>query len=334
MTKYLFSFGLALICACVFNVTGPVHATDGLAKDQPVNVGSCKGKKKDGNPESPISTSGKTVADGGFGMDLKNTSNNNVRDVHIRVDSPEGAKIRTAIWAGTPPAFVTMTTLPASTLVAHGDLANGSTTAVDLIIEDKDGNVLNNKDVKLSIWWSRGVDHNIWVSATSPDTIGDGDPMVTLVSLEIPDYNVDVVEVEDGVDEADLNMIVLAECHSFRFQKGSLVLSTNGNQKFAMGHLDGEDLVVAAWDEDGEQVTSQQRVSFSNPRIDVRGNFVVDVERNQDDDLHLVIVITNLRLTGLDSRDFDAPVKVSFSGAAIGGGCLHDLYDIAIVTSD
>lgn len=326
--KQLACVGAAIMLLASAGIGLAHAANDGLVDDAPVTVGTTKGKDRDGDPKNPTTTSGRTESDGGLGLDLKNDSNRTAKDVHVRVDKPADAEITTAVWSGDG-NFVMQST--GNTLVAHGSLPHGDTAALELIIEDKDGNPLDKKDVKLSIWWTRGANHNIVLSATSPDTIGAGDPMTALSSLGIPGYTENVVQVSDGTDEADLNVVVLAECHGFRFQEGSLVVSTNEGQSFAMGTLGGDELEVSAWDEDGNQVTTQQRISFSDPRIDVDGNFVIDVDRAQDDDKHIVIVIRNLRVTGMNTRAVDDPITVSFSGAAIGGGSLDDLYDIVEV---
>lgn len=334
------TFAQLILGILALNMLAAPNAADriGLAKDAPVAVKSTNGKDKNGKPLSPTKVSGKLAEDGGFGMDLKNEGGETAKDVHIKVIKPADAVITTVEWAGTPAPFTTVTALPAAEVDSHGTLSNGGVVGVDLLVRKSGAPPTTYPEgtaVEFEIWWTRGVNHNIIVSATSPDTIGSSDPMITLASLGIPGFNVAPAEIPEGQAQGDLNMIVLAECHGFRFQKGSLVLSTDGNQGFAMGHLDGEELVVAAYDETGRAVTSQTRVSFSSPRIDVNGNFVVDIERNQSDDLHIVIVIKNLRLTRANEREKNGrPIKVSFSGAAIGGGCIKDNYTIATIVGE
>jgi hypothetical protein len=324
---------LLVAAAMVLSTVVVIQAQNpGRVRDNPVQVGNSKGGEGPTPPRSPATTSGRTTASGGLILDLNNASTVHASDVHIRVDSPRGAMVSSLNFPGGE--FEAHNTLPAGTaegrIPASGNpVAPGTVVPVDIVVVDKDENPLDQSQVSLSIWWSRGPNFDIWVSATSGNRIGNAEPLTTLASLGITNYNVSPVQVLEGTEQPiDLNLIVLAECHNFRFQEGCLVVTAEGTPTFI---IDEDKTHIEAWDEQGNQVVSQSRVSFSNLRIDDFGNFVFNVERDNTDDLHIVIVIRGLKITNLEGVLADWSVPVSFGGAALGGGCIHSLYDIVTI---
>jgi hypothetical protein len=326
---------LLIAAAMVLSAVVVIQAQNpGKVRDNPVQVGLSKGGEGPTPPGSPTTTRGRTTASGALIMDLNNASPLSASDVHIRVDSPRGAKVSSVNFPGGQFAVHNQQGLPAATaegrIPAGGNpVPPGTVVPVDIVVVDKDDNPLEQQQVSLSIWWSRGPNFDIWVSATSGNRIGNAAPLTTLASLNITNYNVSPVQVLKGTNQpVDVNLIVLAECHDFRFQEGCLVVSAEGTPTFI---IDEDKTHIEAWDEQGNQVVSQSRVSFSNLRIDDFGNFVFNIERDRTDQHHIVIVIRGLKITNLEGVLADWSVPVSFGGAALGGGCIHSLYDIVTI---
>lgn len=323
------------LCAAIAMVAAAVVTTDGqvqpgLVQDAPVEVrlgngGVGKVPKKYG-----ARTSGTTTSTGGLAIDIQNKTGRAARDLLIKVHRPPGGKIKNISFPDGQ--FQNTQTLPSESAYAvvpgGGDsVEDGDKVAIDLQIEDKNGNNWSGP-VTLEITLSRPQleGDDIWLSATDDIYIGDGDPIASIASLGISGFDTSPVQVVAGNSSADLNMLVLAECHGFRFRSGSMVISVSGNPKF---DITG-DTVIEAWDESGDQVTSQTRVSFSGLRIDADGNFVFDMTRKQDDDKHIAIVIRGLGITNL-SETVGASFAVTFSGAPIRGDCLDNLYEIVSI---
>ena len=323
----VFAVPVFLVCSVVIFAADP-----GATATNPVGVGVA-GSSKDTppKPKSPTAFRGNTNGPGALGFDVKNSSEKTARDFHLRIVFPPGAKISDI--AMDPPWVVNTSSgesvdakIPAGTAGAAPD----SVHPVDIEVEDKDGNPLSNTEVKLEAWWTRGINNNIIICATSPDSIGDGDPVATIASLSIPGYSATTPSVPETTPSVMLNPLVLAERDGYRFDNGDIVVNPSGNAVFA---IELDQTTVEAYDQNGDLVTSQTRVSFSDLRIDSRGNLVFSMTRNPDDKLHLVIMIRGAKLSSLSGESRSSTVTASVSGSAVSGHLLEDIWNLIDITA-
>jgi hypothetical protein len=335
-----FLTGLAVF-ACLLAFQPKATANPGFAEeDEPIEVGKA-GAFANGEPKDPKEIKAKTAAGAAAGdvsLGLKNTSGRDVTDVHVKIVLPKDHKIKeintthTDFTENDPDGSGAAKSEAVAKVPSQsqGKLENDEEITVDVTIVDSEGNEVENKDVTLEVWWTRGNSRNIVVSATSPEAIGDGDPRVTLASLNTThewEFNFGVAQVA-AEPEVELNDLAIAECDGFRFQKGSLVVRPNNSTRFS---TDFDSFRLSAYTETGDTVLGTGRFSAGEPRVDSRGNFVIDITRSQDDEEHIVIVLSGLKLEGLSGHDSGQKVHADVSGAAVAGHCMHRYWRLLTV---
>lgn len=343
------TLSLLAVFSLLLVIQTPIHSADPGKADEgnPIAIG--RAGSKPFSPAEPLSpkvvkcktTNGPPGVMGQVSFDVKNDTGGEVTDLHVKVISPQGAQVKQIATTGiggnspfteqtpTPPADPPATEAVAKSPVQGGNtLPNQGKVVLDLIIVDAAGTELNAKDVTLHIWWTRGINRNIVVSATSPHEIGSGDPRATCAAVldnAGVSFNATAVQIAAGSAEAACNDLILAECDGFRFQNGTLVVSPNNSAKFALA----DSTRILAYDQNGADVLGTRRFSASDMRIDERGNFVFTVGRRAEDSKHVMIIIRGLVLTNIKAREAGEKIHGSVSGAPVAGHCLHELYHVA-----
>jgi hypothetical protein len=212
-------------------------------------------------------------------------------------------------------------------------LANGKKILIGIRIKedvDGDGTWEDAEGIKVEMeitWTQLGQ----VVCATHTKEIGDGVPR-ELLSDVVPELNDGAVQVTVGSDDATLNDICLAETDGYRFQdNGDIVLKGPNSTAFNIT-LNTEILIFT---EEGEAASTED-ADTGNLRIDDRGNFVFNVRRNGLAELHVVLVIRNLKLEGLDDYQYNPgrELHADLSGSAISGHCLKDVYHLATMVEE
>jgi len=276
--------------------------------------------------------------------DVKNTSGKAANDVHVKITSmmhdPDGPPVPYGAEEAYKVAGITTVEIDDDTSHMTGEanedgegadaecaegesLANNKKLKISILIE-KNGVAVEGIKVEMEIRWT---EEGQTISATDTKTIGDGRPRTPLSAEIIPNYNPQAVEVDLGADEVTLNDICLAETDGYRFQdNGDIVLKAPNSTAFNIT-LNTQILI---YDEDGDAADPTQ-AGAANLRIDERGNFVFNVSRDALAEKHVVLVIRNLKLEGLDDYQYDPghALHADLSGSAISGHCIHDVYHLA-----
>lgn len=201
-------------------------------------------------------------------------------------------------------------------------LENGKQLKVSITIVDDDGNPQKDIDVEYKVWWTEFGDA---ICATHTKEIGEGRPRTRLEDV-VPGYNPEPAVIVAGAGGARCNDICLAETDGYRFQDGDIVLEPTNSASFAIT-LNTE---VVAFTEEGERA-SPKLFQSRNLRIDDRGNFVFSIDRSQQDELHVVLVIRGLAVVDLERHDVGQEIQAGASGSAISGYCLEELYTLVRV---
>ncbi|MBZ0137970.1 MAG: hypothetical protein K8I27_16560 [Planctomycetes bacterium] len=344
--------GVVLVALGLFALQSPSIAGPGdpgyATETEPLEVGKA-GAHGDGTPKDPKKVDAKTASGGAAGdvtMKLKNTSGEDVTDVHVKIKIPKDCKISeisTSKPGGSPftenepdgsgdPESEAVAKVPAQ---GTNSLADDDTVTVDVSVVCWDEATeewvdVANTDVQFEIWWTRGDGRNIVVSATSSEQIGDGDPRTTLASMNTThSWGFDFSVFETAEYTASLNDLAIAECDGFRFQEGSLVLRPTNSTRFNAASL--ESFSISARSEDNDNVLGTGRFSAGEPRIDSRGNFVIDITRSQSDTEHIVIVLSGLKVEDLSGHEAGQKVYADVSGAAVAGYCMHRYFHLLTV---
>ncbi|MCB9933588.1 MAG: hypothetical protein H6841_09220 [Planctomycetes bacterium] len=184
------------------------------------------------------------------------------------------------------------------------------------------------KEVDLRVWWTHGDARDKWVVSALPEGLGHGDDRVTLLSV-YPEFDPSpiVVEPEQG-GILELHHIALGEADNHRFQRGSVVIKPQHGQ-FVLS----DETAVRAIDEEGADVSSE-RFSTTNLRIDDNGNFVFDITRDQEDELHIAFVISGLQLRLPLQITPGSSITASVGGAILRGPQYDNLWTLARATEE
>lgn len=184
------------------------------------------------------------------------------------------------------------------------------------------------KEVDLRVWWTHGDSRDKWVVSALPDGLGHGDDRVTLLSV-YPEFDPSpiVIEPEQG-GILELHHIALGEADNHHFQRGSVVIRPQHGQ-FVLT----DETAVRAIDEEGADVSSE-RFSNTNLRIDDNGNFVFDITRDQEDELHIAFVISGLQLRLPLQITPGSSITASVGGAILRGPQYDNVWTLARVTEE
>jgi hypothetical protein len=284
-----------------------------------------------------------TANNGQVSIRVRNATGEPVTDVHARawiVDDGgrrEPAKIKLIEVVGQHP-FTETSPGPnddpadsgsAKSPQGGGTLPDGDEVTVNLIIVGPQDEELGaGVKVEVEILWTRGALRDIYVAATSPTQVGDGDPRALMADISTQHQLGLVMGPAEVLAESqfgECNDLTIGECDGFRFQNGCLVLSPSNSTRFT-----GAESVIA-YNIAGEVVSGTSRLSVSNLRVDVRGNFVVDIQRAQDDEEHIFLVIRGAQLTNIENHDVGQKVYAKVSGAAVAGYCMKNYFHLITV---
>ncbi len=200
--------------------------------------------------------------------------------------------------------------------------------------DSKEWKRLVGKEVKLYLWWTRGNLRDKWIQVAMTDGLGEGDKRSKLVSV-YPELDSGPVFIKrKHIKEVKLKDIALGEADGHRFRNGSVVISPSSGTRFV---FDADILSVVAVNQDGDIVTDTEYFSASGMRVDRDGNFVFEIERDQNDELHVAFIIRGLRLRSFPDvarKRADrkrSTVTASLSGAIFGGRCLSETWTLVKV---
>jgi hypothetical protein len=343
-----------LMVAAVFLAISTVKTGNAQTEQskEPVSVGSA-GDDGAGAPAAPTPVSlrtGNGPAAGSIAIDVKNKSGKRVTDVHVRLKDANVRIVKISTVGGGAGSPMTSndpdgtqqdgggendTRPEGSSKVPPenpGGLDSDEGITIQLEVEHFEGGQWVKKEgsfVNAEIWWTRGENRNIVVSATSPNEVGDGDPRALIANISTQ-HELGLVmgpaDVVAGSESGTCNDLTIGECDGFRFQNGCLVISPSNSARFT-----GAESVIA-YNMGGEVVSGTSLVSVSNLRVDVRGNFVVDIQRDQQDEEHIFLVIRGAQLTKVaGNNDVGQEVHAKVSGAAVAGYCMKDYFHLITV---
>jgi len=354
MTRFCATIVCAAIAAFAVLCVQPetIAQQDGFPDQKmPIDVGKVGGNKKaDGTPSSTAKFTAWTASNGQVTMDLKNTTGEDVSDVHVRASRTNDNaalkiySISTSKSGGTPfterdpdgneGAEGVKDVGSAWSPIPEGNtLDDGDVIIVDIKVADAQGNTIPaGTQVTLEVWWTRGEDRDIAVSATSPNEVGDGDPRASIAAIADAEQlgltlgPAEVTENQTSGIEVACNDLTIGECDGFQFQQGSFVITPNNSTRFTF--TSGEE--VHAYDDQGALVSggSSPTVVISNLRVDSRGNFVFDIERDPTYTHAIFLVIQHLRLEGSGRYGAGQQVHAKVSGAAVAGYCMSNYWHL------
>jgi hypothetical protein len=199
--------------------------------------------------------------------------------------------------------------------------SNGGEVTLNIVLEywDVDENEWKRwtgQPVTLYVWWTHGDDRDKWIQVGLPEGLGSGDSRSTIASV-FPQF--DPSPVNAGpifTATVELNHLGLGEADGHRFQDGTAVIMPNFGTRFKLT----EDTKIRAFDEEELELIENPRFSAENLRIDADGNFAFDITRDQEDALHIAIVIEGLELQQLPDYAYPGSSITAGVGGAIFGG--------------
>jgi hypothetical protein len=288
-----------------------------------------------GVPRNPTNVNGTTDPDGEIWLDVRQTvrGERNMTDLHFKITRPRDAKISnldTARSGGTPfEDHSPKEGVDDPSEKAEADVGNGSDVAgagdvitAKLKVVDKDGNPYEGK-VNFEVWWTRAGEI---VSDLCPDKFGE-DAVLSVGDVLPGGVVTGTVDVVESTQAAEINAVTLGECYGYRFQNGDFVLGVNQGARFALT----QETEVRAYNENSTDVTNTMAFTATNLRIDDAGNFVFNIERDQEDSEHIVIVIIGLDVENIEAMSVGTIVSSKISGSAISGICGHDIHPLVSI---
>jgi hypothetical protein len=344
MTRFiaLSVLALAMLGMITTNVTAGPGIADGAA---PIKVGKSGGKQSERTEITGTTASQPAAAKGKLNMQLKNTTDKAVSDLHIcikqikypgknwkNVDDTAPEKIDSvqtaAIDGEDMPNHTTEDNCVTVKCDAGKTLKKDEQLSITVRVKNEDTGQYVEAEVKLEAHWT--ID-DIEVCATSTDDIGSDRPVTSLASV-VDSYDPSTAEGVAETNVVTCNDICLAERDGYRFQNGSIVLTPDNSTSFAID----VNTEIVVFDEDSNEITTENdRVDITNLRIDDRGNFVFNISREAggSDEKHIVLVIRGLMVSGLSNHEVGEEVRGSVSGAGVSGYCMHNLYTLVRIVA-
>lgn len=189
-----------------------------------------------------------------------------------------------------------------------------------------------NKDIEIYMWWTHGTDRDKPITVCMPDKLGSGDERIAIVDVH-SDANLETLSLaleSDTTVEYALNDIALGETDGHRFKSGSVVIAPTGGASFAE---DISSVIIIAKNEDGMDVTSSEVFSLTDKRVDSDGNFVFEIERDEEDSSHICFVISGLKIANLPKLEtVGQTINATVSGAVISDRLFNDVWELVKVT--
>jgi hypothetical protein len=343
---YLAATVLSAVALVAAAASTPVAITPGTLKgDYPFPVGKAKyqrGASTSGEPAQATIAEGKTTDNGQISHRLRNDTHKHATDLHVRVFADGKNYGIRAIEFTSDGTFTPFSDTEAddkhsaaakapigggNTDMGHGAEGTLNITIVDLSKTPHER--VDEADVKLKLWWTRGNDRDIAVVAFSNGTAGSADPPVTVASV-VPSLASSVPTVTWAGTQMTVVApdLPIAERDGHQFSSGEVLISALSGVTY-----DISSVTIDLYDTLGAQVVAPD-ADTDDLRVDSAGNIVFDLERSTTYTGSLIVVVRGLKIelpggtVFEDGQEFHA----GLSGPAIQGGELEDLWHLFTIS--